>query len=139
MSAVIAAGVFMCAAFIEWVKNSYAPFSGLVYFKWTTGLRNFLYLMTMFNILLVRYAVLKIYTAPGHIDFAAVAGRLYRAAAASMLLSGLPCIYGVVLFLICGDPVDFYLLFGLSVLYGLIFMPRFGNWVSVAEEKAAPQ
>jgi hypothetical protein len=52
-----------------------------------------------------------------------------------MLTSGLPCLYGLALFLLTGDLVDFYLIFGLSIIYCMIFFPRYKNWVSVVEEK----
>lgn len=91
--------------------------------------------MAMFNILLIRYVIMRIYIAPGHIDFEAVVERLSRAGTVSMLISGLPSAYGLVLFLVAGDLVDFYLLFGLSVIYCMIYFPRFSSWVSTAQEK----
>ncbi|MEW6602008.1 MAG: hypothetical protein AB1499_13630, partial [Nitrospirota bacterium] len=133
-SALIAAGMLVCAALVEWLRTGYAPAAVTLNTDWTRGVKNFLYLMAMFNILISRYAVMRIYAAPGHIDIGTVSRRLYRASAVSMLFSGLPVIYGVVLFLICGDPVDFYLLFGLSVLYAVISLPRLKNWVMIAEE-----
>jgi hypothetical protein len=107
----------------------------VAHYEWIKGVRNFLYLMAMFNILIIRYVVMRIYIAPGDVDFGEVVERLYRAGIVSMLISGLPCVYGLVLFLLAGDIVDFYLLFGLSVIYCMIYFPRFSSWVSTAQEK----
>ncbi len=136
VTAVVTAGLFLSAALVEWMKSSYAPFHGFANYEWIPRLNTFLYLMTMFNILVIRYAVMRIYIAPGPDDLKTIVRRLARADIASMLLSGLPCIYGLVLFLLAGDHVDFYLLFGLSVIYGTIYFPRYKKWVATIEEKA---
>lgn len=136
ITAAVIAGLFVLAAIAEWVKSTYAPFQGLAaHQEWIQGARNFLYLMAMFNILLIRYVVMRIYIAPGDIDFRAVIDRLSRSGTASLLISGLPCVYGLVLFLMAGDLVDFYLLFGLSLIYCMIYFPRYKSWISLVEEK----
>ncbi|GBE06601.1 MAG TPA: hypothetical protein ENG80_02165 [Nitrospirae bacterium] len=137
VTATVIAGFFLSAVLVEWIKSSHAPFQGFANYEWVPRLNTFLYLMTMFNILVIRYAVMRIYIAPGPgpDDFKAVVRRLYRADIAAMLLSGLPCIYGLVLFLLAGDHVDFYLLFALTVIYGTIYFPRYTKWVSIVEEK----
>ena len=136
VSAAIIGSLFILAAIAEWVRSAYAPFQGLVpHYEWIQGVRNFFYLMGMFNILLIRYVVMRIYIAPGDIDFQAVVERLSRAGIASMLISALPWVFGLLLFLIAGDLVDFYLLFGLSVIYSMIYFPRFRSWVSLVQEK----
>lgn len=135
VTAAVTAGLFSIAALVEWIKSSYDPFQGFANYEWVPKLNTFLYLMTMFNILVIRYAVMRIYIAPGPDDLKTIVRRLTRADIASMLLSGLPCIYGLVLFLLAGDHVDFYLLFGLSVIYGMIYFPRYKKWVATIEEK----
>ena len=136
ISAAILAGLFVLAAIAEWVRSAYAPFHGLAPdHKWIQGVKNFVYLMAMFNILLVRYVIMRIYIAPGEVNFSLIVNRLSKAGIASMLTSGLPCLYGLALFLLTGDLVDFYLIFGLSIIYCMIFFPRYKNWVSVVEEK----
>ncbi len=135
VTAVVIAGFFLSAALVEWIKSSHAPFQGFANYSWVPRLNTFLYLMTMFNILVIRYAVMRIYIAPGPDDLKTVVRRLVRADIAAMLLSGLPCIYGLVLFLLAGDHVDFYLLFALTVIYGTIYFPRYTKWVSIVEEK----
>ena len=136
MSVAVISSFFVCAVVIEVMRNAYAPFHGVADFKWMPNLRTFLYLMAMFNILVVRYVVMRIYVAPGPDNFETIVKRLSKAGIASMLTSELPCFYGLGLFLLAGDPVDFYLLFGLSVIYGMIYFPRYKNWVSLIEEKA---
>jgi len=136
ISAAIIAGLFVLAAIAEGVRSAYAPFNGFAAnAKWVPGLRNFLYLMTMFNILLIRYVIMRIYIASGHINTATIVTRLFKADVASMLISELPCLYGLVLFLMAGDLIDFYLLFGFSVIYSTIYFPRYKKWVSIMEEK----
>ena len=139
ITAAIVVSLFICAAVVEWVRNAYAPFNGFVNYGWVPRLRTFLYLMAMFNILLIRYVVMRIYIAPGADGFETIVKRLSRAGIASMLISELPCFYGLLLFLSAGDPVDFYLLFGLSVIYGMIYFPRYKAWVSLAEENAGKE
>ncbi|HDH11788.1 MAG TPA: hypothetical protein ENG83_06280 [Nitrospirae bacterium] len=139
INAAIVASLFICAAIVEWARSAYVPFNGFVDYEWLPRLRTFLYLMAMFNLLLIRYVVMRIYIAPGPPGFGTIVKRLSKAGIASMLASGLPCFYGLLLFLSAGDPVDFYLLFGLSVIYGMIYFPRYKSWVSLAEENAGRQ
>lgn len=82
---------------------------------------------------------MRIYIAPGPDNFETVLRRLSNAGVASMLISELPCFYGLVLFLLTGDLIDFYLLFGLSVIYSMMYLPRYKNWVSLIEESTEKQ
>ncbi len=135
-TAAIIAGIFILAGIAEWVRITYAPFQGIAaHYKWMPGIRNYFYLMAMFNILIIRYIIMRIYIAPGEINFRTITGRLSRAAIASMCTSQLPCVYGLALFIMAGDLIDFYLLFGLSIIYSAIYFPRYKNWVSLIEEK----
>jgi len=134
MTAAIIASLFICAAVVEWIRSTYTPFDGFANYKWFPRLKTFLYLMAMFNILLIRYVVMRIYIAPGPDNFKTIIKRLSNANIASMLISELPCFYGLVLFLLAGDLIDFYLLFGLSIIYSMIYFPRFKAWVSLAED-----
>ena len=137
ITAAIIAGIFIIAGIAEWVRSAYVPFNGLAAnYEWIPGLKNFLYLMTMFNILVIRYVIMRIYIAPGDDNFRTIVARLSKAGTASMLTSALPCLYGLLLFLLAGDLVDFYLLFGLTIIYSTIYFPRYKNWVSLIEEKA---
>ena len=134
VSAATIAFLFICAAIVEWTKSICSASHCFTDYEWIQGLRNFLYIMAMFNILLARYVIMQIYSAAGHIDDRAIIRRLSRADIASMLISGLPCIYGLSLFMIAGDHVDFYLLFGLSMIYVAIFFPRTKKWITILEE-----
>ncbi len=134
ITAVIIASLFICAAIVEWIRSAYIPFHGFADYKWFPRLKTFLYLMAMFNILLIRYVVMRIYIAPGPDNFETIVKRLSNADIASMLISELPCFYGLVLFLLAGDLIDFYLLFGLSIIYCTIYFPRYKKWVSIIEE-----
>jgi hypothetical protein len=136
ITAAIIAGLFIFVAVVEWVRSAYAPFYGFTPdIKWVHALKNFLYLMAMFNLLLIRYVVMRIYIAAGQINTETIVKRLFHADIAAMLISGLPCLYGLVLFLADGDLIDFYLLFGLSVIYCTIYCPRYKKWVVIMEEK----
>jgi hypothetical protein len=95
--------------------------------------------MAMFNILLIRYIIMRIYIAPGDINFMTIVKRLSRAGIVSMLISGLPCLYGLALYLLAGELIDFYLLFGLSIIYCMIYFPRHKDWVSLIEEKTGEE
>jgi len=128
------AALFIYAAAVEWIRGVYDPFQGFADYEWFPRLQTFLYLLGMFNILLIRYVVMRIYTAPGTADMETIATRLFNADTASMLLSGLPGLYGLILFLLSGDLIDFYMLFGLSIIYCMIYLPRYRKWISVIEE-----
>ncbi len=134
ITAAIVAGLFVCAAAVEWIRSAYLNFNGFADYIWFPRLRTFLYLMAMFNIMIVRYAVMRIYVAPGPDNFETIVGRLAKGEVVSMIICGLPCFYGLILFLLSGDLVDFYLLFGLSIIYYMIYFPRYKKWVSIIEE-----
>ncbi len=134
VSAAIIVSLVICVALVEWIRITSAPFNGFKDYDWIPRARTFFYLMAMFNILLIRYVIMRIYIAPGSVDFRSVVNRLSKAGIVSMLISELPCIYGLMLFLLAGDHIDFYLLFGLTVIYCAIYFPRHKSWVSVIEE-----
>jgi len=134
VSAVTAVVLVNFAGLVLLIKDTYVPIDGLTQSKYLQGIKNFLYLMAMFNILIIRYVVMRIYIAPGPCDLRSIAGRLATAGISSVLISGLPCLYGMLLFLLTGDVVDFYLLFGLSLIYFMMYFPRYKNWISTAEE-----
>jgi len=134
VSAVTTVVFLNCAVLVLWIKDAYVPFDGLAQSKYLQGVKNFLYLMAMFNILIIRYVMMRIYIAPGPCDLPSIAGRLATAGISSVLISGLPCLYGLLLFLLTGDAVDFYLLFGLSLIYFIMYFPRYKNWISTAED-----
>ena len=136
MTSAVIASLLICVTVVEWIRSSHTDFHGLANYKWIPALRNFFYLMAMFNILLIRYVIMRIYIAPGLNNFEMITKRLFNANIASMLISELPCFYGLVLFLLASDPIDFYLLFALSVIYCIIYFPRFKNWISLVEENA---
>ncbi|GEM_PF-6281668 len=133
-AAATVAALFICAAAVEWVRSAYAPFHGFASYGWFPRLQTFLYLSAMFNILLIRYVVMRIYIAPGVADMETILRRLFNADVASMLLSVLPGLYGLILFLLSGDVTDFYMLFGLSVIYCMIYLPRYKKWISIIKE-----
>lgn len=132
----IIVSLFICAAIVEWIRSAYAPFHGFANYKWIPRLQTFLYLMAMFNILFVRYVVMRIHIAPGSNDFETIVKKLSNADIASMVICELPCFYGLALFLLTGDVIDFYLLFGLSIVYYMIYFPRYKNWFSLVEQMA---
>ncbi len=134
VSGAVALVFMVCVGAVSVIKDAYVPVEGFAQAGWAQGIKNFLYLMAMFNILVIRYVVMRIYIAPGTRDLPSVARRLTTAGIASVVLSGLPCIYGMILFLLTGDAVDFYLLFGLSLIYFMMYFPRYGNWVSTTED-----
>ncbi len=126
--------LFVCAAAVEWIRSAYAPFRGFADYEWFPRLQTLLYLLGMFNILLIKYVVMRIYSAPGTADLGTIVRRLSHADSASMLISGLPGLYGLILFLFAGDLIDFYMLFGLSIIYCMIYLPRYKKWISVIKE-----
>jgi len=134
MSGAAALVFLVCAGIVSVMKETYVPVDGLAGAAWLQGAKNFFYLMAMFNILVIRYVVMRIYIAPGACDIPSIARRLATAGIASVLVSCLPCIYGLILFILTGDTVDFYLLFGLSLIYFMMYFPRYGNWVSTTED-----
>jgi hypothetical protein len=134
MSGATALVFLVCAGLVSVIKDTYVPVDGFTRAGWLQGVKNFLYLMAMFNILVIRYVVMRIYIAPGTRELPAIARRLATAGIASVLLSCLPCVYGLILFLLTGDAMDFYLLFGLSLIYFMMYFPRYKNWVSATED-----
>jgi hypothetical protein len=133
-SAAVITIIFACALAVEWIRSTYTPFHGFIHFRWYPQLQTFLYLMAMFNILIIRYVIMRIHLTKDYNDFLDFVRSLSKADFFAMLISGLPCFYGLLLFLLKGDVVDFYLLFGLSNIYLLIYFPRYKNWVSIIEQ-----
>jgi F0F1-type ATP synthase membrane subunit c/vacuolar-type H+-ATPase subunit K len=61
--------------------------------------------------------------------------RIQSAAMISYALAEIPAIFGLVLFLLNGNPLDFYLFGLLSFIYYAFFYPRLSQWQEWLEER----
>jgi hypothetical protein len=114
--------VFIYAVVVEVLKRTQAPFAGFAD-------------LTPAQVQMLKYIFVAL--AIGHfflikfIQKILVAGtveRLFQAAVVTFALSESVAIFGLVLFLLAGKAMDFYLFMFLSLFYFWFFYPKYQDW-----------
>jgi len=115
-------------AVVEVVRAAFKPFQGFAATSHTRELRFAFYGLAILAVLMIRFlrqALLKRF--PGG-DRPAGVHRLERASLVTMILSEIPGILGLVLFLLFGLNVDFYILLFVSFFLVFMYFPRRQSW-----------
>ncbi|MGQ9687407.1 MAG: hypothetical protein ACUVXF_01260 [Desulfobaccales bacterium] len=116
------ASVFVYAGVVEVVQRLLAPFTGvagltpsqfqvLKYLFVALGLGTFFLIRFLQKILSGR-----------------AVERLFQAALVTLALCESVAVYGLLLFLLAGNPLDFYVFMFLSLFYFWVFYPKYRDW-----------
>lgn len=116
------ASVFVSAALVEIIKRYLAPFAGLALLtgQGVTILRYILFFTAVVFFFLIKI-IIKKYSSPA-------APNLPLAAVIAFTLCEAVALFGLVLFLLAGSPLDFYIFMTVSLLFFYIFFPRYEKW-----------
>lgn len=122
---VMIASVFIYALLVEIIKRYFAPFTG---FASLSGqlvdiFRYILLMIAILHFFLIRI-IQKKYASPP-------AANLPLAAIITFTLCESVAIYGLVLFLLAGNPANYYIFMTISVLFFYIFFPKYDHWEKV--------
>jgi hypothetical protein len=144
---VILASLFVYAVLIELIKKQFAPFAGFapMHDDQLTTMRYVLLgvvAVEFFAIRLVSRLMLSSKTADQRsqnvAQFSTDAQKLMTAAIVTYALCESVAIYGLVLFMIQGKSMDFYLFLLISLFYFGIFFPRYSAWEEWMKERRNP-
>lgn len=125
------AGVFICAAIVEFLARTKAPFTGYAPLHWNTFsiLRLALLGAALLHFALIPFLRRRILSASVRCGTASSnSGRLLSSCIISYALCDAIAVYGLVLFLINGAKAEFYVFSSLALLAFLINFPRMEKW-----------
>jgi F0F1-type ATP synthase membrane subunit c/vacuolar-type H+-ATPase subunit K len=154
IGSVMIAGLFIYVAVVVFMKVHYEPFEGLSPFSNIVFLKYILYGVALLQFFLI--SALKRLILSGKFLFQSSREqkssyspdnqKLMKASIITFSLCESVAIYGLILFLLSGNVIDFLGLFVLSLIYFIVFFPRFDQWQAwiarqqdkgVAEEQAS--
>jgi len=125
---------------VELLKVKLAPFHGLYPIQDMQTIKNLRYLfygLSAASVILARLLQsLLLQKKPGDTPLDLL-NKLHRTSLILVIMSELPAMFGLILFLIRGLTKDFYLLLGVSVVVLFIFFPRRQAWEQWLVEKTS--
>jgi len=141
------ASVFIYAGLVELISRQYAPFSGFVEgFEQTVVLRYVLIGVSVITFAIIgplrrvlmsdKLATLsasknRLATGPGQPFY----GQFMNASVIVYALCETPSIYGLTLFLIAGNRIDFYIFMGMSLVGFAFYFPRYSQFKAWAVKR----
>jgi F0F1-type ATP synthase membrane subunit c/vacuolar-type H+-ATPase subunit K len=116
------AAIFVYAGVVEFIKWQWAPFQGFAKLPaQTESLLRYILLA----LAVVQYVIIK---AVQKIVLAHSRDNLPQAAIVTFALCETVAIFGLVLFLLCGNPLNFYLFMVISLGFFYLFYPKYEEW-----------
>lgn len=119
------ASVFVYAGVVEVIKRVFDPFAGFGHLTpdFREGLR---------NILLGAAGIIYFVIMIGQRRLVGKNRQLLPAATfLAFALSELVAVFGLMLFLLTGKSIDFYIFFAISLLYFWVYFPKYSTWEEV--------
>jgi hypothetical protein len=132
IAALVAYSIFGTMVFFlileELIRNKLAPFYGLYHGRNLQTWRYLIYGLSAAGIIIARLLQSVMLRKKPQNTPVDLVDKLYRATLVVTVMSELPALFGLVLFLIGGLNRDFYILLGISVIVLFIFFPRHHAW-----------
>jgi hypothetical protein len=135
IAALVGLAVFGALVFylvlVELIRTKMAPFYGLYHLKdlkTLNQLRYFFYGLSAVSLILARIIQGLLLRKKSGENASDLLNRLYRTSLITVIMSELPALFGLILFLIGGLNRDFYVLLVISVVALFIFFPRRRSW-----------
>jgi hypothetical protein len=126
------AAVFVYAGAVELIKWQLAPFTGFARLDpGTASLLKYVFI----GIAAVQYGAIKVVQ---KIVPAKSADNLPQAAIITFALCESVALLGLVLFLLSGQPMDFYIFMVISLGFFYLFFPKYEQWEEVAKAAGPP-
>jgi F0F1-type ATP synthase membrane subunit c/vacuolar-type H+-ATPase subunit K len=123
------AAVFAYAGVVEFIKWQYAPFAGFAKLPpQTTTLLKYIFL----TLAAAQYLVIK---AVQKIILARSLDNLPQAAIVTFALCETAALLGLVLFLLCGNALDFYVFMVISLGFFYLFFPKYDQWEEMVKAR----
>jgi hypothetical protein len=124
----IIASLVLYLGVVEVIRAKFKPFSGFVAIESVQQVRFLFYALAIVAVLLIRFLRMPLLKRSPQDDRKAGLHKLQRASMITLVLAELPGILGLVLFLLTGRNIDFYLLLFVSLFLIFMYFPRFSGW-----------
>ncbi len=128
VGASILVSLFLYLGVEEFIRARFRPFHGFLAVADLQRLRYALFALAIVAVILVRILRQVILRRASGEDSRTLLHRLQRTSLLTLVLSEVPAIAGLVLFLIGGLNIDFYLLLLASILLVFMYFPRRSAW-----------
>jgi ABC-type xylose transport system permease subunit len=128
IAAAIIASLVIYLGLVEVLRAVYRPFRGFAAFSDIPQLRYAVFGAAAAVIVLIRLLRPRLLRKAPREDAKTALHRLQRAAIVTMVLAEIPGILGLVLFLLSGHNIDFYVLVFASLLLVFMYFPRRIAW-----------
>ncbi|MBI5199345.1 MAG: hypothetical protein HZA09_04935 [Nitrospirae bacterium] len=129
------ASVFIYAFVVEFIKKEFTPFVGFFPFSEAGVLKYILLGITISEFFLIRFIRNLILSGRGAMSASYQTGqssasiqRLITMSIITYALCESVAIYGLVLFFLAGDSLDFYTFMFISLIYFAMYFPRYSQW-----------
>jgi hypothetical protein len=127
------AAVLVYAGVVELIKWQWAPFAGFAKLPATTAsLLKYVFLALAAG----QYLVIKVMQ---KIVLARSTDNLPQAAIITFALCETVAVLGLVLFLLCGNALDFYIFMVISLGFFYLFYPKYENWEKLLSAAGPPR
>jgi F0F1-type ATP synthase membrane subunit c/vacuolar-type H+-ATPase subunit K len=125
---VIIAAVFIYATLVEIIKRFFAPFTGFVSLtgNFLNIIRFILLVSSVAGYFLIKIIQRKYASRPSP--------NLPLAAIITFTLCEAVALWGLILFLLSGQALDFYIFMTISLAFFYIFFPRYDHWEKLMEQ-----
>ena len=123
---------------VEVIRSQFKPFTGFVELEGIASLRYILFLVAALQIIFIRLLRGIILRARPKDDGNKLLLKMFRVSILTSVLAEVPALLGLVLFLLSGLNVDFYVLLFVSFFLIFMFFPRLNNWKAWIQENKTP-
>jgi len=130
----VVASLVLYLGLVEVLRAVYRPFRGFVQVADIQPVRYAFFGTAIIVMILIRILRPRLMRTAPQADPGVVLVRLQRTAVLTMVLGEVPGILGLVLFLLSGYNVDFYILLFASLILVFMFFPRRAAWEEWSEQ-----
>jgi hypothetical protein len=124
----IIASLLVYLGVAEFIRARFRPFRGFANIADLQQLRYVFFGLAIMTVIVIRVLRPVLLKKSSQEDEKAVFHRLQRASLVTLVLSEVPGILGLILFILGGLNIDFYLLLFASLLLVFMYFPRLSSW-----------
>ena len=124
----IIASLFIYVVVIEFIKSQFRPFSGFAHLYNVGTIRYIFYGLAIVQVIVIRLLRGFLLRKTPEDDLKTLIGKLQKTSLLTSALCEGPAIYGLVLFLLSGYSMDFYVLLFVSLVLMFMYFPKYHQW-----------
>ncbi len=130
----ISVSLFIYLAIAEIIRIQFRPFRGFAAFGDTQRIRYAFFAGAIVAVILIRILRQSLLRKRQGETAPAALRRIQRAALITLVLGEVPAVLGLILFLLFGFNIDFYLLLFVSMVLVFMYFPRLSHWQDMLKD-----